>query len=828
MNAGGMASGWFYLKAGEPGAQQVGPVTWEQLWELARTGAITPGDMVWHEDLPGWVPAAQVPVLFPGAPAPAQTQYAASTAARPTARRHSRLLWVIPLVLVVCVGVALGLYFGLRGGGDGPGLTAGPSTGPTVPPGEPGTWLVMIYSDADDELIEYDLTFDLNEAELVGSTGQVTIVAQVDRFLGGYDGEGDVTSTKRYLLTQDADLTTLNSSELADLGEVDMGDGESLYDFAAWAIRSYPAERYVLILSDHGGGWTGGWTDPDPELGSDLTMQEIDDALGRIVADTGIGAFELVGFDACLMGQLEVMSTIAPHARYAVGSEEIEPGLGWAYAGFLQALTADPVMTGQELGQAIVSSYIWQDARITDDQARRALWGRGRDAESVAVDESRPATMSAVDLSTFLDLNAALNQLAVALAGIDQGLVAQARAYSQGYYQVFDQANPPSYIDLGHFVDLLLDEVSDPDVVQAAQQVKGALAQSVTAETHGEDKPGSSGLSIYFPNSAEYTGTFSVSGDVWWDNYPSSVGRFATASLWDDYLTFHYTGETFDPETADLSVLTPAESRQTDFAEAAEESAPSSSAKVVGPGAGGLSLSPITLSASEIGPDGVVTLSSQFTGSNVAYSYYFIGYYEESDGSYLAADAGFVEPGGVKEVDGVYYPDWGDEEVKTIESRWTPTLYYMSDGNSANDQFAFFEPEVYGVDVAGDIYTVSGMYTFVDSGTQMEATIEFNGAGDMQRVLGFSEGSGSSDSGTWHEITPRLGDSFTITKQYLEFDQNPEGEFVPYDGGTMTFGDTPFTMVPYYAVPGSYILGIGLEDLDGNMSWEFAELTVTE
>ena len=65
---------------------------------------------------------------------------------------------------------------------------------------------------------------------------------------------------------------------------------------------------------------------------------------------TGIDAFELVGFDACLMGQLEVMSGIAPHAKYAVGSEETEPSLGWSYAGFLTALTENTAMTGRRAG----------------------------------------------------------------------------------------------------------------------------------------------------------------------------------------------------------------------------------------------------------------------------------------------------------------------------------------------------------------------------------------------------------------------------------------------------------------------------------------------
>jgi hypothetical protein len=35
-------------------------------------------------------------------------------------------------------------------------------------------------------------------------------------------------------------------------------------------------------------------------------------------------------------------------------------------------------------------------------------------------------------------------------------------------------------------------------------------------------------------------------------------------------------------------------------------------------------------------------------------------------------------------------------------------------------------------------------------------------------------------------------------------------------------------MVPYYAFSGKYALAIGVEDLDGNTTWEFTEVTVTE
>jgi hypothetical protein len=74
--------------------------------------------------------------------------------------------------------------------------------------------------------------------------------------------------------------------------------------------------------------------------------------------------------DACLMGHIEVMSALAPHARYAVLSQETEPSLGWAYASFLSELSNNTSMNGGQLGKLIVDSYITDDQRIVDDQAR--------------------------------------------------------------------------------------------------------------------------------------------------------------------------------------------------------------------------------------------------------------------------------------------------------------------------------------------------------------------------------------------------------------------------------------------------------------------------
>ena len=70
--------------------------------------------------------------------------------------------------------------------------------------------------------------------------------------------------------------------------------------------------------------------------------------------------------------------------------------------------------------------------------------------------------MAAVDLSTMQDLNATVNALTLAVAETDQAMVAQARAYSQSYTGIFGDAYPPSFIDLEHFLDLVVEDRRRP------------------------------------------------------------------------------------------------------------------------------------------------------------------------------------------------------------------------------------------------------------------------------------------------------------------------------------------------------------------------------
>jgi hypothetical protein len=689
---------------------------------------------------------------------------------------------------------------------------------PAAPAGTSGqTWLVMLYQDADDKILEQDIYVDLNEAERAGSGDRVQIVAQVDRYRAGYSGDGNWTNTRRFNITQDDDLQSVGSDQVEDLGEANMADGETLVDFATWAIQNYPADRYILILSDHGMGWPGGWSDPTASsqsirnfplstaLGDQLYLMELDKALEDIRTQTGLDKFEIIGLDACLMGQLEVLTSLAPHGRYAVVSEETEPSLGWAYTSFLNQLLANPDISGAELSAAIVESYIQDDQRIQDDEARAGFLSQGSplgglfgvpSARQLARQLEQGVTLTAVDLEAISGVNQSVNSLALALQESEQKPIAQARTYAQSFTSIFGSEVPPSYIDLGNFVQFLKRTSNNREVTQAADQVLASLEQAVIAEKHGEGKPGASGISIYFPNTQLFRNP--ASGP---ESYTVAANRFASQSLWDDFLVFHYTGRDFD-------------------AGAAAPAVPQRGERVRAPVSSDVEVSPITLSARTAAPGRPVTLSADIQGENIGYIKLFVGFYDQASNSIFVADSDYLESPETRQVGGVPYPDWGEGEF-TLSFEWEPVVFAINDGS--NSAVALFSPQDYGFSAEQATYTVEGLYTFADGGETLNARLYFRDK-QLRQVFGFT---GEGETGAPREIVPQSGDRVTILERWMDLDQN--GNVVRtavQEGETLTFGDQMFTWEDLDAAAGVYIVGFIVEDLDGNAYPTFTQVTV--
>src|SRR5689334_4459248 len=154
-------------------------------------------------------------------------------------------------LVCACCSAALLYQYGDALLGMAPGTGTNPSSGPVIVPADTSNlpeWTVIVYSDADDDILEEDLLLDINEMELVG--------------------------------------------------------------FVSWAVQNYPAKKYALILSDHGGGWTGGFSDLNSD--SALTFTQIVDSISEVQGGMGGQKFEIIGFDACLMGMIEVYGSLYP------------------------------------------------------------------------------------------------------------------------------------------------------------------------------------------------------------------------------------------------------------------------------------------------------------------------------------------------------------------------------------------------------------------------------------------------------------------------------------------------------------------------------------
>lgn len=259
-------------------------------------------------------------------------------------------------------------------------------------------------------------------------------------------------------------------------GKADMGAPDTLAAFVNYACEQYPAEHYALILWDHGGGPLWGYGADENYKNDTLLLAEMRQAMNQTRFANG-EKLDFVGFDACLMGSVEVASVWSDYARYLVASEELEPGDGWDYA-FLATLNDSPDALG--LTSAIVDSY-------------------GAYYEAAASELFDPdVTLATYDLSKVGQVTAALGSLSdeldAQLAGGGYAAVSQARgdAHALGLSAVASRGEGYDLVDLGSLCGQLADALP-----WEAKDLSGAIDELVVSQTSNVE--GLGGLSVYFP-----------------------------------------------------------------------------------------------------------------------------------------------------------------------------------------------------------------------------------------------------------------------------------------------------------------------------------------
>ena len=172
----------------------------------------------------------------------------------------------------------------------------------------------------------------------------------------------------------DADVTKSSSDKPGgsflleeELPLASMSDPGTLSDFISWSAEEYPAEKYALVLWDHGGGAKGIFVD---ELfdGDMMALDELHEALNS--ADVPL---EAVLFDACLMANLETACAVADSARWMCASEEVVAGKGTAIGDWLQRLYYMPECDGERLCRWICDMTQMKYGNDDDEQSQQLM-----------------------------------------------------------------------------------------------------------------------------------------------------------------------------------------------------------------------------------------------------------------------------------------------------------------------------------------------------------------------------------------------------------------------------------------------------------------------
>jgi parallel beta-helix repeat protein len=376
-------------------------------------------------------------------------------------------------------------------------------------------WTLLIYLNGDNDL-EDALHDTLNNLVAAGSSSRANVLVLID----GYTNTEYYTGTALLDITdgQAISIATQLGPTLTVPSELNMGDGQTLVEFVAWGRVHYPARHTLLSIVDHGGGWAPS-LEPGPEIpgalkhhhswlagnsglswdftnGYDyLDSNEIRRALAAISV-SGTNKLDVVFYDVCLMGMMEVAYQIKDYASYFVSSQNI----GWAPVGadgrYVRIVhSIGSATTPRQMAELLVQTY----------------------ADSMPPNE-HPFTVSAVDLQQLPVVTSAINQLGLA---ISQTLADSTHAetlhsaYASAQKIDYDgdfQIEPATdgFVDLYDFALHAAQQFADAAIISSARAVTTALDTAVVAEKHQSGAPWMApdrfwdlnnvhGLSIFLP-----------------------------------------------------------------------------------------------------------------------------------------------------------------------------------------------------------------------------------------------------------------------------------------------------------------------------------------
>ena len=360
-----------------------------------------------------------------------------------------------------------------------------------APPTAQARWTVMVYVSGDNNLEDYVVKDIEEELGLAGSNAEVKIVALADRGPGYDTSRGDWQSTKLYYVTQG--IVADSASAVADWGERNFGDPQTLVDFVTWTKANHPADHYALYFWGHGWNWHPGYVMEDDTSADTLDYEEMKAAIPLL------GFIDVVGYDGCNMASIEIYKLWQNKATAVAASQEYVNWKGVEYDVVIAELRANPFMTADQVAVSTAKSAIIQGGERT--------WS------AVAVDGRLTTLLSAAD------------QFGVALRN---GLAANRKKYDRAFGATRTMWQAPMDKDLYDMASDIHANVTDATIRSKAQAVMNAFGSVVLWEGHTNAYSDVHGITIYHIGRA-------AEKDTNYTYYRTALD-FALTTGWDEFL----------------------------------------------------------------------------------------------------------------------------------------------------------------------------------------------------------------------------------------------------------------------------------------------------
>lgn len=283
-----------------------------------------------------------------------------------------------------------------------------------------------------------------------------------------------------------------NKIILEELGEVNMGDQQTLIDFIDYAKENYPSDRYQLCFSGHANAWYGVCPD-DTSKGDSLTAHELKQAF---LETSGLDLLCFIG--CCKMGSMEVIYELKEYCDVYIASED--DGYGPHWYGMIDDV-CELMDSNPDLSTTEISEQIIQLIKDNPNEYENEL------------------TISAIRTDKITGLFKAFKSLCSFL--YNNETLYQNVKYARNLTKDFNFIQDSYLIDFYDFINNYLTIETNKTIREILNSIKLNFSDTIIAECHGSNQNGSHGMSIFYSTSDMIslysTNNLDFTEDSYWD-----------------------------------------------------------------------------------------------------------------------------------------------------------------------------------------------------------------------------------------------------------------------------------------------------------------------